>query len=412
MTNKIPHLLLALTIIISLSACSLFSNKDEPNKVVDIVQSADKIVSLEIPRGALPKGTDLSSIKITKTAESSLNVKAGETVVSYKMEPDGLEFSEDVIFQTEFTGTKDGLPLFYHISNGIVEPAKTEYIIKGDNVTVRIPVSHFSTMSSIQGSRNIKVKANSSDTIVGNNINASAKVEINDEDMIEGTAKIKGYITIDYGPISPNRVDDRPPQSIFAKSYTVISNDFKCDEVGDGGLDFHMFVTWDVNDVMKDGKNIPFTMETTIMIVDDFECKNEPPKFELHMGDLPASNFDYNYEDVIGKSEKELKKLGDTLRIHAYNHLIGGRDEYFPFPDTQFNIDERVYLEHESSIEGGYCANIHFNTAKALDIFTKWRDEPKSICGWGTPFYTTGALIITPKQLSEWLEAYGGVAMK
>ncbi len=413
MINRLFSLFVALVAIVGLSACTSDTKTPEVKKDVDIVASADNSASLEIPKGALPEGTDLSSIKIEKMPieDGILDVEEGETVVYYNMEPDGLEFKEDIIFETELKGVKGKLPFFYHISNGKAEAADVEYHVKGDDVSVKIPVSHFSGMASVQWQYDsVEIDASVSDTYVGNNVVGMAQVVLLEKEAVEGSIKISGHISSSYGPTGPKKVLNRPPKSTFTSSYTVnTTNDFTCKYAGKSQLAFYIDVNWGTK-IIEDGREYSWLWpnKAKISIWEDFECKDEKPNFELHMANLPATNFDYEYIDVEGKSEKELKKLGKTLRIHAFNYLRNDRDEYFPFPDAQFDLDERVYADHERGSDGGYCASAHFNKPKALDYSGGWKEEPEDVCGWGAPDFNTGALIVTPKQLSKWLEAYGG----
>jgi hypothetical protein len=132
----------------------------------------------------------------------------------------------------------------------------------------------------------------------------------------------------------------------------------------------------------------------------------ETTYFELHMGMPPATNFDYDYADLAGKSEAEIRSLGPTLRIHAFQHYDGGNTYYIPFPYEQFTLDKRVYDEHPVGPLGEYCANAHFDAEKALDINLQWIPSPESACGWLGPEYRVGALMVTPEQIVRWFKAY------
>jgi len=132
------------------------------------------------------------------------------------------------------------------------------------------------------------------------------------------------------------------------------------------------------------------------------------PYFELHMANPPATNFDYDYDDVKGKSLKELKKLGKTLRIHAFNSLFHPEGTYIPFPYEQFTYDKRTYEAHEYGSQGEACGSYHFDTPQALDVHMKSISAPEGVCGWGGPEYAVGALVVTPEELYDWLQKYEG----
>lgn len=77
----------------------------------DTIKSSDGSASLLIPNGALPPGKAASDITITKIDPAQLQVTVNGKIplVAYQMEPQGLQFTQDVVFSSTLDIPADGL---------------------------------------------------------------------------------------------------------------------------------------------------------------------------------------------------------------------------------------------------------------------------------------------------------------
>ncbi len=128
-------------------------------------------------------------------------------------------------------------------------------------------------------------------------------------------------------------------------------------------------------------------------------------EYEEHMGNPPATNYDYEYKDLSGMTDEQILALGKTIRIHTFAHYDGKVTHYIPFPDEQFVLDKRTYEEHGDK-DGIYCGSYHYDAKKAMNINHVWLADPGDLCGWGSPYYFVGALIIEPAAVVDWIGAY------
>ena len=70
------------------------------------VKSNDELAELIIPKGALPGSVDLNDISVTKVSDSL--TKNGTWLV-YDLEPDGLVFTEEVMFNVTLDNFNDSI---------------------------------------------------------------------------------------------------------------------------------------------------------------------------------------------------------------------------------------------------------------------------------------------------------------
>ncbi len=120
---------------------------DEPEEL-DIgdfsVKSNDESAELFIPKDALPDDVDLNDISITKVSN---DLTENGTWVVYHLEPDGLVFTEEVLFNVTLESVNDAIPIVF-ISNGngmeLVNNTFTDIDLANHTQTVSIPLTHFS----------------------------------------------------------------------------------------------------------------------------------------------------------------------------------------------------------------------------------------------------------------------------
>lgn len=84
-----------------------------------VITSDDGILKLTIPQKALPKGTDIKSIKVSKV---NLKEEADKNAYVYALEPNGLTLSEPAKVEMTLKDTKDEIPILLHFSGEKVLP--------------------------------------------------------------------------------------------------------------------------------------------------------------------------------------------------------------------------------------------------------------------------------------------------
>ncbi len=122
-----------------------FGNEPEELNINDIsIKSNDETAELFIPKGALPGSVDLNDISITKVSNSQTE---NGTWIVYNLEPDGLEFTEEVLFNVTLESVNNTLPIVFISSSNGVDLVNNTFInnnLENSTQTVSIPLTHFS----------------------------------------------------------------------------------------------------------------------------------------------------------------------------------------------------------------------------------------------------------------------------
>jgi len=290
------------------------------------VVSNDGRAELEIPKNALPEGMSIKDISIT-------NVSVDDTTIAYEFKPDGTAFSAGLTFKVTFKNKDSVIPIPFLISkkNGIepVNGAKVSLNLTKNETAVSLPIAHFS---------DLLIPLTLTSTFFNVTMEAPAQVYI--EDII--TAKLTLNKTADsvalsdgalnpwvltrngivnsivgrggyrlvrdavgiYGGVigdpqifAPDRIfDNRPPPSAFTgETLTIKSNDYRCDKLGAGGIQFWFNLTYDVTSDVPSERTIG---DERISVRKELECVARP---SVHSG------------SGSGVSESESKAVGDIF---------------------------------------------------------------------------------------------------
>ena len=122
-----------------------FGNEPEELNNDDFsIKSNDGSADLFIPKGALPGSVDEDDISVTRVSN---DLTENGTWVVYNLEPDGLVFNEEVLFNVTLESANNALPMVI-ISNGagidLVNNTFTEFDLENHTQRVSIPLTHFS----------------------------------------------------------------------------------------------------------------------------------------------------------------------------------------------------------------------------------------------------------------------------
>jgi hypothetical protein len=138
---------LTLVAVCVLAACR--PAKTSTTLAPQLVTSDDGLAQVTIPDGALPAGTQLSDLHVSKVTpkESAVARTAGAAYASYWLEPDGLKLQTPITFSLNVPGAAASLPLVWIVSDDKVEtPPEIHLAVNaaaGKSV-VSVQLSHFS----------------------------------------------------------------------------------------------------------------------------------------------------------------------------------------------------------------------------------------------------------------------------
>lgn len=149
--NYKKYLIPAILILVIIVLGIIFSPsvKSPSNKVL-YVTSSDGSAKLTIPSSALPDGTKLEDIKITKKKYEELPIEKLDQsqITAYSLEPDGLKFVEPVSVSISGTLQDGSIPILYHISDsGESENLKKTHVtvdLEKKTASVSADITHFS----------------------------------------------------------------------------------------------------------------------------------------------------------------------------------------------------------------------------------------------------------------------------
>ena len=137
------------------------------------VKSNDASAELFIPKGALPGNVDQDDISVTRISN---NPSEDESWIDYELEPDGLEFIDEILLKVQLDNDDDTFPIVL-ISNGngvdLVNNTRTEVDLENNTKIVSIPLTHFSTIA-IKSAGAFGIKVSAEDTMVDEQVNTTA----------------------------------------------------------------------------------------------------------------------------------------------------------------------------------------------------------------------------------------------
>jgi hypothetical protein len=245
-----------------------FGNEpDELNNEFSI-KSNDESAELFIPKGALPDNVDRNDISITKVSNS---LTENRTWVVYSLEPDGLVFAEEVLFNVTLESVNDALPLVF-ISNDagieLVNNTYTEVYSENHTQRVSIPLTHFSDIWIGPDTGTMSLKLSAPDVHLGEKVNTVAsftfiknKLKFDETDTGRGIwvyQFLDPYVFYEGTWISVNLTSSHfTPDGLFGglpgstkvgfkQTNTVQDDTFKADEIGRGDLLYMAEVTANV----------------------------------------------------------------------------------------------------------------------------------------------------------------------
>lgn len=231
----------------------LFEFGNEP--VIDgfSVKSNDELAELIIPKGALPGNVDQNDISVTRISSTS---SEDESWIIYELEPDGLEFTEEILLKVQLDIDNDAIPIVFISTNtgiDLVNNTKSEVDLEIGKQNVTIPLTHFSNVCISSDHDPYEIKVSARDTPCGKQIITNASFTLYKDNFIaayysggvsvweflEPSVKIKGsWENFDLG-ISPIRkIHGKPPYTDVSVGQTVTFQDdtFKCINPGEKGL--------------------------------------------------------------------------------------------------------------------------------------------------------------------------------
>jgi len=149
--------------------------------------------------------------------------------------------------------------------------------------------------------------------------------------------------------------------------------------------------------------------DTCLCEEDTISCEEPLFAFNWEQDTISAIQalFDvYNYADLEGKSEEELKALGSYVAIPAFKYYVErdvkAKSYIIPFPEDQFEL-------LPASPKHVPCANEYYSAGQARDMYSQMISRPKIDCGWGGPTSFQGLLVICIEELTEWLDNHRNV---
>ncbi len=244
---------------------------DEPEELNNedfSIKSNDESAELFIPKGALPSSVDLNDISITKVSNSQTE---NGTWVVYNLEPDGLVFTEEVLFNVTLESVNDALPLAF-ISNGagmeLVNNTFTEVDLENHTQTVSIPLTHFSNvyLGYVEDTIRLRLNARPFGEPIGDTIDTTASFTLVEKtllydntdlglgikvfELLEPYVIYKGtWISNDdeRSKFTPDGEFPGKPSSTkvaLGQTNTVQDDTFKSDKLGMGLLYYQVDVTF------------------------------------------------------------------------------------------------------------------------------------------------------------------------
>ena len=241
----------------------LFEFGNEP--VIDgfSVKSNDELAELIIPKGALPSNVDPDDVSVTRILSTSIE---DESWMDYELEPDGLEFTDEILLKVQLDNDNDAFPIVFILNDtGIDLISNTRINVDLENNTkiISIPLTHFSTIT-IAFTGTFDLKTSALDTIVGEPVKTTASLTLIKTkflremkfhgkgfmlfEFLEPNIKYKGtWFGLDAG-MSPKSISGKPSytQLIVGQTNTVQDDTFTCEnEANLASLSYFVEITAD-----------------------------------------------------------------------------------------------------------------------------------------------------------------------
>lgn len=358
---KKNHLIIASTIGVALIIAFLFILPKDRSRDLLTVVSDDGKAELEIPISALPEGTNIDDISITKISADNIDgdEASDKGSFAYRLEPDGLEFGEEVFLTVDYVNVDGGIPLVYQVlKNGSIEVIdKVELIFDEDNkVTMVAPIRHFSELAGdpiffgVSDFRAVH-RASPYEVCVGDPISSSLTINKDDEvvqyysvfrpggtslhaaKIVPGSVFISGSqfpnqfpYTVPEPIISPqNEIHDLPPLTPFDQSsITIPVQNHSCASPGTARIGVGVEMQWTQEDYVRETATEEFKPRTWaareysagMIYIVTADCKDcsEPNEVEMLMHEgmqLPFVQFRVAAPDACGQDHYH--PIGDTI---------------------------------------------------------------------------------------------------
>ena len=366
MNSKYLILAVIILAVIGGAALLLFGGQQSPETSdALIVRTADDGAELQIPRSSLPEGVDSDDISITRVpdGDSVFGWTVGEGISAYSLEPDGLEFKEEVLFKLTFDNPDDVIPMLVHVVDEtnikIIDGIEIDMDLETHETTITGPLSHFSSILIVSSLFILNSEAHA--IMVNENVDIDTVFTKNrDESTRNGTILfrltgsppvISGDIT-GSGNLAPtHRLVDHPPRTLFlTDTFTVPASDYKCETQGDSWVRYSLkfeynydsFVRSDPTEDWTDyDKAVPHV--TRLHITTHFECKGI-----LEEGGSGVSISDPDPDDLNCRGAKLLAPEDGGQRIRAWKLKDG---ECYPIgqfaPFSEFDVCRAIHYHHE-----------------------------------------------------------------
>ncbi len=246
-----------------------FGNEPEELNNEDFsIKSNDESAELFIPQDALPDNVDHDDISVTRVSNS---LTENGTWVVYDLEPDGLVFTEEVLFNVTLDGVSNAFSLVF-ISNDagieLVNNTFTEIDLENNTRMMSVPLTHFSDIWIGPDTGTMSLKLSAPDVHLGDKVITSASFTfIKNKLKFDETGTGRGiwvyqfldpYVFYEGTWLSSNSTFSRfTPVGLFGglpgstkvgfkQANTVQDDTFKADEIGRGDLLYMAEVTANV----------------------------------------------------------------------------------------------------------------------------------------------------------------------
>jgi hypothetical protein len=152
-----------------------FGNEPKESNNEDFsIKSNDESAELFIPKGALPDNVEIEDVSVTKASNI---VTDNGTWAVYELEPDGLVFKEEILFNVTLESPINITPIvFISSSTGVelVNNTFSEFDLENGTQIISIPLSHFSRIHIFHDTTTFNVKISAPDVLVGEKVNTIA----------------------------------------------------------------------------------------------------------------------------------------------------------------------------------------------------------------------------------------------
>ena len=206
-----------------------FGNEPEELNIGDFsIKSNDESAILSIPNDALPDNVDIDEVSVTKA--SNIVTENGTWIV-YNLEPDGLVFKEEVLFNVTLESANNTVPIVFISSSTGVELVNNTFIdndLENNTQIVSIPLSHFSTIRIFYDTTTFSLKVSVPTSIfVGERLNTIASFSFKSSRLLLDTRMVNGIFVFDIlDPRVRYEGTWENPGSIYEKKPLIPAGEF------------------------------------------------------------------------------------------------------------------------------------------------------------------------------------------